>query len=80
MPCAYTLLNGEVFKIWKAEKYDVNNGEVGSVIEVLNKKGFVVKTNDSALLITEVQAKGGKRMGCADYMRGHAVEKGTVLE
>lgn len=76
---AYTLLNGEVFKIWSAEEYSANDGEVGTVIEILNKKGFVVKTKDSAVLIKEVQAKGGKKMSCADYMRGHIVKKGMVL-
>ncbi len=76
---AYTLLNGEVFKIWSAEEYSANDGEAGTIIEILNKKGFVVKTKDSAVLIKEVQSKGGKKMSCADYMRGHTIEKGMVL-
>ncbi len=79
MPCAYTILNGEVFKIWNGEEVESVDGAVGEVVEVNSKKGFVVKTGNSAILVTEVQAKGGKRMGCADYMRGHAVEKGTML-
>ncbi len=78
-PGAYTLLNGEVFKIWLAEECSDIYGEAGTIIDVLDKKGFVVKTKNSALLIKEVQAKGGKKMSCADYLRGHTVEKGTVL-
>ncbi len=43
------------------------------------KKGFTVKTGDGALLVIEMQAKGGKKMSSADYMRGHNVEKGKIL-
>ena len=83
MPCAYTLLNGEVFKIWNAEEFSKGGKSMekaGTVIEILPKKGFVVKTGDSALVITEAQAKGGKKMNCSDYLRGHSVEIKTLLE
>jgi len=83
VPCAYTLLNGEVFKIWNAEEFYEgadSNEKPGSVIKIFPKKGFVVKTNDSALIITEVQAKGGKKMNCSDYLRGHNIEPKTLLE
>ncbi len=82
-PCAYTLLNGEVFKIWNAEEFSEgaeSMEKAGTVIGVLPKKGFVVKTGDSALVITEAQAKGGKKMSCSDYLRGHSVEIKTLLE
>jgi len=77
-PGAYTFLNGEVFKIWRAEEYQCDSGKAGIIVDV-NKKGFIVKTNDSAIIVTEVQAKGGKKMSCADYLRGHPVEKGSIL-
>ncbi len=82
-PCAYTLLNGEVLKIWNAEKIPEgaeSPEKAGTVIKVFPKKGFAVKTNDLALIITEVQAKGGKKMNCSDYLRGHSIEIKTLLE
>lgn len=80
MPGAFTFYNGEQFKIWRAVKADGNfDGAAGEIVDVNNKKGFTVKTGDGAVLICEMQAKGGKKMSSADYMRGHAVEKGTVL-
>ncbi len=82
-PCAYSFLDGEVFKIWNAEKITdgVNEDKIsGTVINVFPKKGFAVKTGDTALLITEVQAKGGKKMSCPDYMRGHNIETGTIFK
>ena len=79
-PGAYTFYKGETIKIWRAEQIDgYDYGKAGEVIDVPGKKGVVVKTGDSAILIKEVQAKGGKKMSCADYIRGHAVEKGSIL-
>lgn len=79
-PNAYTEYDGQVIKIWSAqmveEKYE--NQQAGQIV-LHTKKGFVVKTGDAALLVTEVQAKGGKRMGADAYLRGHALPVGTIL-
>lgn len=80
VPAAYTNYGDDVLKIFRAdivEGYD--NGEVGEILAVDKKCGFTVKTGDGALMITEVQAKGGKRMNCADYMRGHEIKIGEIL-
>lgn len=80
MPGAYTFYDGESFKIWSAvmteEGYE---GVPGEITEVNPKKGFVVKTGDGSVLVGEMQAKGGKKMSSADYMRGHGIEKGKIL-
>ncbi|MDE6182458.1 MAG: hypothetical protein K2F59_04565 [Eubacteriales bacterium] len=68
-----------MFKILKAEEILGYNGKIGEIVDIINKKGFVVKTKDSALLITEIQAKGGKKMNTADYLRGHTIDKGIIL-
>ena len=34
---------------------------------------------EGALRLSEIQMVGGKRMRAQDYLRGHAVEKGTSL-
>lgn len=81
VPAAWTVYNGEVLKIWKAVEIecDNTNAKCGEIADI-TKKGFVVKTGDGFVLITEIQARGGKRMATDAYMRGHAVEKGIVLE
>jgi methionyl-tRNA formyltransferase len=80
MPVAHTTYNGEVFKIWSVAPVEGDYvGECGEIVEVNPKRGFTVKTGDGAVLVREMQAKGGKRMTSADYMRGHAVEKGVKL-
>ena len=78
-PTAYTIYNGEMLKIWQAEKIEQNIGEVGEVTAV-TKKGFVVTAGDGSIVITEVQAKGKKRMGADAYLRGHSIAIGTILK
>ncbi len=81
VPAAWTVYNDEVLKIWKAVKFECDNStaKCGEIADI-TKKGFVVKTGDGFVLVTEIQARGGKRMATDAYMRGHAVEKGIVLE
>lgn len=81
VPAAYTIYEEEVLKIFGAVLSDVQadgaaNGEIVAVV----KKGFVVKCGDGCLLITEVQARGGKRMMTDAYLRGHAMKEGILLQ
>lgn len=81
VPAAYTIYKEEVLKIFGAVISDVQaddaaNGEIVAVV----KKGFVVKCGDGCLLITEVQARGGKRMMTDAYLRGHAMKEGILLQ
>lgn len=80
-PAAYTIYEEEVLKIFGAVISDMQadgaaNGEIVAVV----KKGFVVKCGDGCLLITEVQARGGKRMMTDAYLRGHAMKEGILLQ
>lgn len=81
VPAAYTIYEEEVLKIFGAALSDVQadsaaNGEIVAVV----KKGFVVKCGDGCLLITEVQARGGKRMMTDAYLRGHAMKEGILFQ
>lgn len=79
-PGAYTIYNDEVLKVWKVEVLDktYTDNAFGEIVET-NKKGFVVKTADTSVLVAVVQAKGGKVMNTDAYMRGHSVDIGVVL-
>ncbi len=78
-PTAYTMYQGEMLKIWQAEKTQQISGRVGE-ITAIEKRGFVVTTGDGSMLVTQVQAKGKKRMGADAYLRGNKMEIGTILE
>lgn len=81
VPNAYTIYEKEVLKIWKVQKIEqiYETASFGEIVEVA-KKGIIVKTADGALLICELQARGGKRMSCDAYMRGHEMKKGVILK
>lgn len=81
VPAAYTIYEEEVLKIFGAALSDVqaNSAANGEIVAVV-KKGFVVKCGDGCLLITEVQARGGKRMMTDAYLRGHAMKEGILLQ
>ncbi|WP_310549981.1 methionyl-tRNA formyltransferase [Paenibacillus glufosinatiresistens] len=91
---AFTLWNGETFKVWAA----ANPGEMplsGAVLTedgsgkaesvpgtVLNAgpSGIEVRTGDGSLLLLTVQPAGKKAMSAADFARGGIMKPGTVLE
>lgn len=76
---AYVYLEEEI-KVWNAEKLEGNfSGEAGEIVEI-NKNGLAIKTSDSAVLITEMQGKGGKRMDASAYARGRRLEQGMMFK
>ena len=77
-PIALTSLAGERLKVYAAEPAD-GCGEPGTVLEADPKKGLTVACGEGALTLTEIQLVGGKRMKATDFLRGHAVEKGSRL-
>ena len=77
-PIALTSLAGERLKIYAAEQTN-GCGEPGTVLEADPKKGLTVACGEGALTLTEIQLVGGKRMKATDFLRGHAVEKGSRL-
>lgn len=80
-PAAYTMYQEELLKIFWAEKTDItaDDAKCGEIVAVV-KKGFVVKCGDGCLLVTEVQARGGKIMATDAYLRGHSMELGILLQ
>lgn len=74
-PCAVTELKGETFKLFKAERTEHSADRVpGSVISA-GKSGIEVACGGGqTLLITELQAAGGKRMEASAYLLGHPME------
>ncbi len=80
-PGAYSYYNDEMFKIWKVEDLGKQyaDGVCGEIMEIA-KKGFIVKTGSGSVLVSVIQAKGGKAMGADAYMRGHKIETGIVLK
>jgi methionyl-tRNA formyltransferase len=80
---AFTLWNGETFKVWAAAK-PAAAGEAGGfaapgTVLSVSGRGVEVQTGDGTLLLTTVQPAGKKAMSAADFSRGASLAPGTVL-
>lgn len=77
-PGAFTSYNGEMFKIYEAEKND-GTGVAGEILGIEKNKGLKVACGTGAVWLKTVQFSGKKRMNIEDYARGHEIEKGIIL-
>lgn len=70
-PCASAVLDGKKFKIYKTTAGKDTSAPPGTILSA-GKAGVEVACGDGkSLLITELQAEGGKRMTAAAYLLGH---------
>ena len=76
----YTFVRGEKLKLWAMEVRPGQEGAVCGQVIGKDKKGFLVQTGAGALYMTQVQGVGGKRLPAGDYLRGHDIPVGEVLE
>jgi len=81
-PGAFMFLAGEpkshLLKIWKAETVE-QSGTTGEILSA-NKSGIIVGCGENALRILELQREGGRRMGAAEFLAGHALNAGEKFE
>lgn len=78
-PAAFCSFNGSPLNIYNAEPSNDCNGESGEVI-CADKRGITVKCGDGAIIITELQPAGGKRMKAADFVNGRKIKAGDKLD
>ncbi len=82
-PTVYTRFGTETLKIWQVEDvtplYPLPPGTPGQVSDV-TKMGIVVSCKGGCLMITELQGVNGKRMKAKDFLLGHAMPLGTILD
>jgi methionyl-tRNA formyltransferase len=78
-PGTYTYLDGQPFKIWTAGLAEGTPGAAPGTVLRADREGILIACGEVALLAKEVQAPGKKRMAADAYLKGHSIEKGTVL-
>ena len=71
-PGATMVLGGKLFKVYETVQTE-GHGTPGEVLG-LTKTGLRIACGEGAVEIRTLQAEGGKRMGAADYFRGHPLE------
>ena len=80
-PVAVTTRGDVRLKLFQSRMTDETAQVPAGTVTVADpKKGLFVACGDGHVLqITEIQMVGKKRMAAGDYLRGHAMEPGTVL-
>lgn len=86
-PIAYTQAGDLKINVYLAEKALLTDEETaclatakyGEVLSDKPKRGLIVKCQDGAVKLVEVQGAGGKRMPGGDFLNGRKVSKGQVL-
>ena len=76
-PCAVVELDGKRLKLL-ASKVIAESGTPGEVAQ--REEGLIVFCGEEALRITELQTETGKRMGGAEYLRGHPIQPGDRMK
>lgn len=76
-PKAFSFIGGKRFVVdfvYKSEQ----SGKAGEVLSA-DKDGILVACGEGSVLIKEIKVEGKKKMSVEDYLRGHKIEKGTLL-
>lgn len=81
VPGAHARFNGDPVKIWRARPRPDRPVSVPGEVIASGPEGIeVVCGEGTALVLTELQRPGGKRLRTAEFLRGHAVPVGSRFE
>lgn len=78
-PAAYCTFNGAQLNIFNAEPCEENGEKAGEVIYA-DKRGIAVACGGGAVIITDLQIAGGKRMRASDFVNGRKIKAGDILD
>lgn len=78
-PMAYSLYKDEPMKIITARKGGIAEGKNGEILGYEKGKGLRIKTGDGSIYVVTAQFPNSRRMSIEEYMRGHEIETGVIL-
>ncbi|MFR4596134.1 MAG: methionyl-tRNA formyltransferase [Oscillospiraceae bacterium] len=74
-PVATSEIDGKTFKIFRVEKTGKQTDKAPGTLLTLTKQGLEIACGGGdVLVITELQAEGGKRMAAGAYFNGHPIK------
>ena len=77
-PSANCRCEGKLLKVHKTTVGGKVDAPVGTIVKL--DPLTVACGDNTSLVLLEIQAEGAKRMAVADFLRGHALAVGTILE
>jgi len=79
-PAAFTFWNGQNLKIFAAEARPGRVDHPPATIAGVCAAGLPVAAADGYVVLKDVQLSGKKRMPITDFLRGHRINEGSVLQ
>ncbi|MBE6757472.1 MAG: methionyl-tRNA formyltransferase [Ruminococcaceae bacterium] len=77
-PSASCRCDGKLLKVHRSAVGGAANAPCGTVVKL--DPLTVACGENTSLVLLEIQAEGSKRMAAVDFLRGHALPLGTILE
>ena len=74
VPTAWTLLDGEKLKVFKAEKEIIAHSQVPGAIETDGKKFLKIATKDGYINLLDLQLTKRKRMDVRSFLNGYELK------
>jgi methionyl-tRNA formyltransferase len=79
-PGGAAVLDGVGLKVWAGQSLSGSEHAPPGTVLAVSEHGIDVACGDGVLRLTELQRPGGKRLTCAEFLRGHPVQPGAVLQ
>ena len=79
-PVAHTDYLGEFMKVYRAVIGNTAKGECGKIVSADSKGLEVICGDGKTIIIDEIQFKGSKAMRVKDYLNGHEIKVGEILD
>ncbi len=79
-PGAFCEYENVMMKLWKAEPLAEDTGEAAGTIISADANGLKIAAGCGALLVSEIQVPGKKRVAVADYLKGNRIQEGIILK
>lgn len=80
-PFAYARMGELTLNFWFAEEVACDRDvPAGTVISASPKEGLIVKCGEGAVLISELQPAGGRRMSARDFLNGRKIKEGDCFD
>ena len=78
-PVATAVLEGKKLKLHRSA-IAAQGSETAACGEIISLDPLTVQCGEGAVALLEIQAEGKKRMNAQDYLRGHQITTGTILQ
>lgn len=78
-PVATAVLEGKKLKLHRSA-IAAQGSETAACGEIISLDPLTVQCGEGAVALLEIQAEGKKRMNAQDYLRGHPIKTGTILQ